>query len=52
MNRATILYFLILALFGVFLIAVSVRLLCSLPGADGAVCTLAVAKPLRAASSR
>jgi len=39
MNQVAILYFLVLALFGVFLIVISITLLCWLPGADGAVCT-------------
>jgi hypothetical protein len=39
MNRVTIVYFLVLVLFGVFLIAITIRLLCSLPGAS---CTIAL----------
>jgi len=42
MSRVALVYYLVLALFGVVLVVVSVSLLCSLPGAGGGTaCALA-----------
>ena len=39
MSKVGLAYVLMIVLFGVFLVVISVYVLCQLPGADGGVCT-------------